>query len=82
MATTMPVRSPRIDASLPTIEGEGIVSDMPIVQSALKGDRPVNDELFATVLDNVTDMYMDAESDADLQSMFGEPTREALQAVR
>ena len=67
----MPVRLPRI-------EGEGIVSDMPIVQSALKGDRPVNDELFATVLDNVTDMYMDAERDADLVSMFGEPTREVL----
>ena len=35
----------------------------------------MNDELFATVLDNVTDMYMDAERDADLQSMFGEPSR-------
>ena len=46
---------------------------MPIVQSALRGNRPVNDELFAVVLDNVTDMYMDAERDADLQSMFGEP---------
>ena len=57
----------------PTIEGEGIVSDMPIVQDALKGDHPVNDELFAQVLDNVTDMYMDAERDAELQSMFGNP---------
>ena len=62
----------------PTLEGEGIVSDIPIVQDALQGDRPVNDELFAEVLDNVTDMYMDAERDAELQSMFGEPSREAL----
>ena len=48
---------------------------MPIVQAALRGDRPVNDELFAVVLGNVTDMYMDAEGDADLQNMFGEPSR-------
>ena len=48
---------------------------MPIVQSALQRNRPVNEKLFATVLDNVTDMYMDAERDADLQSMFGEPSR-------
>ena len=68
----MPVR-------LPTIEGEGIVSDMPIVQDALQGDRPVNDELFAQVLDSVTDMYMDAERDAELQSMFGESTAADLQ---
>ena len=68
MATTVPTLERPLD-------GEGIVSDMPIVQSALRGDRPVDDELFATVLDNVTDMYMDAERDADLVSMFGEPSR-------